>query len=32
MTYRPASFRIGWIVSLVTALTLVAVVLWRRRA
>jgi Bacterial membrane protein YfhO len=32
MTYRPASFRIGWIVSLVSALTLVAVVLWRRRA
>jgi hypothetical protein len=32
MTYRPASFRIGWIVSLVIALTLVAVVLWRRRS
>jgi hypothetical protein len=31
MAYRPASFRIGWIVSLVTALALVAAVLVARR-
>jgi uncharacterized membrane protein YfhO len=29
--YAPASWRIGWIVSLVTALALAAAVVWRRR-
>jgi len=31
MSYRPTSFRIGWIVSLVTALALVAAIVVARR-